>query len=254
MKMCAFCDAEATSGEHIWDNWINKVLSKTRYNAKKRLSLDSKPIQFPTKGLNEKLPVVCVACNTGWMSDLTGQIKDRFSKTILEGTPISLDCRDAVLLAAFTFMKAAVKDYCYGNDVFFTRAARERLRKSLTIPPLVKMWFAAYQGSSRYAFHSNFHIVSRDTPGPLQGMEFFSYTYILGQLTLQLLAPRWKDILHRGRPLVTLFPNAFWQPATVQFWPCAGDILLWPPEKYLGDSMIEKFTNRFQANITIPLR
>jgi hypothetical protein len=253
---CAFCDGDGVDkgGEHLWDDWLNKELPKKRYNAKKRLSIDSPAIKFVTRGLNEKVPAVCSRCNSGWMCGLTAKMKERFSATILEGAPFSLDAGDAALLAAFTFMKATVKDYCYGKDPFFTRAARERLRESLTIPPLVKMWFAAHQGAAQYAFHSNFHIVSTSAPGPIYGMEFFSYTYIVGHLALQLLAPRWKDICDRDKPLVTLAPNAYWRPATVQFWPDRGETLLWPPEKYLGDSVIEQFINRFQVPINIPIR
>lgn len=257
LTKCAFCDAEAVTkgGEHIWDDWINKQLpKKTRFHAKKRLSLVSTPIQFDSSGLNEKLPAVCAECNSGWMSAITAKVKERFSATILKGKPISLGPRDAALLAAFTLMKAIVQDYRNESDPFFTIAARQRLRTSLAIPPLVKMWFAAHQGAARFTFHSHLRIVSPNEPGPLEGMQFLSYTYIVGNLALQLLAPRWKDVLDRGRPLVTLNPNAYWQTSTTQFWPDAGKVLSWPPEKYIGDSVIEQFLNRFHVPIQIPIR
>jgi hypothetical protein len=253
----AFCDAPAVNkgGEHLWDDWLNEKLPpRTRFNARKRLSIDSSPIEFVQVGLKEKVPSVCAECNGGWMSALTAKMKERFSATILEGAPFSLAPSDAVLLAAYTFMKAIVKNYCYDIDEpFFTRAACERLRTSFTIPLQVKMWFAAYQGVSRYAFQSNFSIVSASAPSPLEGMEFFSYTYIFGNLVLQLLAPRWKDVLHRGRPLVTLTPNICWQIAATQFWPDAGKVLSWPPENYLGDSVIKHFIDRFQVPINVPI-
>jgi hypothetical protein len=257
-RKCAFCDAAAVwrGGEHLWDDWLNKELpKKIRFNAKRLLFIDSPPIEFVQIGLQEKIPSVCTGCNNGWMSDLTAKMKDRFSSTILEGAPFSLDAKDAVLLAAFTLMKGIVQNYHYWkHDPFFTRVASERLRSSLTIPPYVKMWVAAHQASSRYAFHSNFHTVTVNSPGPLGKMEFFSYTYIAGNLVTQLLAPRWKDIRHRSLPLLNLTPNIRWQPAAPQFWPYAGKIIPWPPEKYIGDSMIEKFINRFQSPINIPIR
>jgi hypothetical protein len=254
-RKCAFCDASATSkgGEHLWDDWLNEALpKKTRFHAKKRLSIDSPPIEFVQVGLQEQVPFVCAECNSGWMSDLTAKVKQRFSPAILDGTPFSVDARDAALLAAFTFMKAAIKDYCYGKDVFFSTAARKRLRGSLAIPPLVKIWFASFRGTSRFSFRSVFNIGATSEPGPLYGMEFFSYTYVVGKLTLQLLAPRWKDIFDGHRPLVTLTPNAYWNPAAVQFWPNSGESLSWPPPKYLGDDFIQQFIDRFQAPITLP--
>lgn len=249
---CAFCNNEAESGEHLWDNWLNEALpKKTRFNASKRLSINSKPIQFVSVGLNEKVPVVCPnRCNGGWMCDLTAEVRERFSETIVEGKPFSLSLRDSTLLAAFTFMKAAVMDYGYGDEVFFTRLDRKRLRVSLAIPPLARMWIAAYQGSARYSFVSNHYRVDADAPGPLHGMQFFCYTYILGNLALQFHAPRWKDIRDRSKPLVALAPNDFWRPATIKLWPYPGKVH-WPPEKYLGDSTIEQFINRFKSPVKV---
>ena len=249
---CAFCNNDAKSGEHLWDDWINEELpKKTRFNARKRLSLDSAPIEFVSVGLKEKVKVVCQKCNNGWMSALTARMKKRFLKTVLNGAPFSLGRGDAALLSAFTFMKAAVKDYCYGAPPFFMKDARKRLRISLTIPPLARMWIAAFQGSSRYSFQSSFNVVDTSA-APLSGMEFFSYTYIAGNLALQLLAPRWKDVRDWNKPLVTLTPNPYWQPATIQLWPYAGEAH-WPPPKYLGDSVISDFINRFSAPIKVPV-
>jgi hypothetical protein len=256
-RKCAFCDALAVSkgGEHVWDDWLNKELpKKTRFNAKRLRSIDSPSIEFVQVGLKEKIPSVCAGCNGGWMSALTARVKERFSASILEGTPFLLDAKDAELLAAFTLMKGIVQNYYYGKDEpFFTRAASERLRKSLIISPSVKMWVAAYYGSSPYAFHSNFHTVTVTNLGPLHGMEFFSHTYIAGNLVLQLLAPRWKDIRHRSLPLLTLTPNIRWQPAAPQFWPFQGDAISWPPKKHLSDSVVRRFIDRFQAPINVPI-
>lgn len=136
---CAFCHNEANSGEHIWDNWINEELPKTRYDAKKRIA-DLSPIQFVTVGLNEKLLAVCDKCNGGWMSALTAKVKKHFSEAIFNGAPVSIAPRDATILANFTFMKATVHDYFfYSNKPFFTGDIRKRLKMSLTIPSRARM-------------------------------------------------------------------------------------------------------------------
>lgn len=255
-KKCAFCDNPAVSkgGEHLWDNWLNEKLPrKTRFHAKKQLSINSPSIEFGQVGLKEQVPAVCQKCNERWMSALTGRVKQRFSASILDGAPFTLDTEDAVTLAAFTLLKAIVKNYVYGNDdPFFTRETSAELRKTLAIPAEIKMWVAAYQGSSRYAFHSNFYTVDCALP-PLKGMEFFCYTYIANNLVLQLLAPRWKDVGNSGKPLLTFTPSPNWQPATVQFWPPSSETLLWPPEKYLGDSTIKEFIQRFQVPVNLHL-
>jgi hypothetical protein len=247
---CAFCNRDAVTkgGEHIWDNWINEEIPKTRFNAKKRLSLDSRPIQFVSNGLNEKLPAVCSECNSGWMSAVTAQVKDRFSGAMLHGEPFSLGLKDAELLAAFTFMKAIIQDYCYSEIPFFKRVDRRTLRTSLKVPDFVGFWCSAYQGSSRLAFRSYYDITC--SRPPFAGAEFFSFTYICGKLALQLVAPGWKDISD-NRPLLILKPNSYWDPAATKFWPHPRYDLSWPPDKYLGDDVIEQFVNRFAVPINL---
>jgi hypothetical protein len=247
-RKCAFCPADAveTGGEHMWDAWINEALPETRYRARKRYTLDSRLIEYDTDSLNEKLPVVCVRCNNGWMSVLSLKVKDRFSRAMLDAEPFSLGARDAAILAAFTFMKAVVTNYIESNyEPFFTRAARERFRVSLTLPLLLKAWFAAFQGEARMSTKSNFVIYSTSEPGPLFGLEFGGFTYVVGKLGLQLLAPRWKHVHHRGRPLLSLTPNPYWDPAAVLFWPHSGSFRSWPPPVYIGDDTIQAFIHRF---------
>ncbi|MGA3032680.1 MAG: hypothetical protein ABSD70_05325 [Terracidiphilus sp.] len=256
IKTCAFCDAKAVTkgGEHLWDDWINQEINpKTRFNATKSWSKDLPPVKFSKRGLKEKIPTVCTPCNGGWMSALTARMKERFQAAILDGAPFSLDIKGAHLLTAFTLMKAIVKDCSHRDEPFFTRDAREQLRKTLAIPPLVKVWFSMYEGAARLNFRSNLYAVTPDTPGPLYGLEFFCYTYVVKNLTLQLLAPRWRDIRHRDRPLITLSPDSYWQPAATQFWPFNGSNLSWPPEKILSDRVIEQFINRFQVPISLSL-
>jgi hypothetical protein len=255
--MCAFCpeDAVEIGGEHVWDNWLNKALPDTTYRARKRYSLASPLVQYDTDSLSEQLPVVCTECNNGWMSILSLKAKDRFGRAMLDGEPFSLGARDAAILAAFTFMKAAVTNHLTTHEYepFFTRAARETFRSSLIVPPFTKMWFAAYQGEARMSTRSNFGIASTDAPGPLQGIEFGSFSYVVGKLALQLLTPRWKNIHHRGKPLVSLTPNKYWEQATTLFWPHSGGFVSWPPSKYLGDDMLQTFIERFNSPVNVPL-
>lgn len=255
-RKCAFCpkDAVDTGGEHVWDDWINKALPETRYRARKRYTLDTPLIQYDTDSMNEKLPVVCMACNNGWMSALSQKVKDRFGRAMLDGEPFSLGARDAAILSAFTFMKAVVTNHCTeGHEPFFTRAVRERFGASLTLPPLLKQWFAAYEGKFRMSAKSHFSVFGKDAPGPLYGAQFGSFTYVVGKLALQLFAPRWKNISQRGRPVISLTPNAYWAQAAILFWPHNGGFFSWPPPKHLADDTIQAFIERFGNDINIPV-
>jgi hypothetical protein len=100
---------------------------------------------------------------------------------------------------------------------------------------------------------SNFSVFGRSAPGPLHGIEFGSFTYIVGKLTLQLLAPRWKHISQRGSPVISLTPDVYWEQAATLFWPHDGGSLSWPPPKHLADDTIQMFVERFGRYI-LPIR
>ena len=255
-KMCAFCSADAVEkgGEHIWDDWINKAQPKrSLYRARKRYAIDSPTIEYDTANLGEQLPVVCEKCNSGWMSVLTNRIKQTFSGAILDGEPFTLDSRDAALLAAFCLLKAVVTNHALPDDPFFTRAARERLKTSLVVPPFVQCWFAEYQGEFRFSTKNNMSIFRVSPDGHYHGMEFCSHSYVVGKLVLQLLAPRWKRISDRGRGLLMIDPAAKWRPAAVRFWPNDGISLSWPPPKCLGNDAIQLFIKRFGNSFNAPI-
>ena len=148
MPTCAFCNTTATelSGEHIWDDWLNRALPKTKYRVRQRTSMLGPFREYETRVLKEKLPVVCDKCNSGWMSTITNQTKQTFSDSIINGAPMLLVPEPATLLAAFTFMKSVVADCgIKDKEPFFPKSTREKFKEILAIPPEVQMWIAAYQ-------------------------------------------------------------------------------------------------------------
>jgi hypothetical protein len=206
--------------------------------------------EYDARIIKEKLPVVCEQCNNTWMSDVTNRVKQAFSGMIIDGERVSLAPPDASLLAAFVFMKSVVADHATRrDDPFFTRAVREKFRASLAIPAEVQMWIAAYQGDSRYSGRCTTAILTPTSPGPIDGIEFYIFTYVVGRLVVQTHASRWTRIDQRARPLPDVTPGGNWSAAAVPFWPDNGIPVNWPPPKYLGDkdNIIERFINRFKV-------
>lgn len=253
-RMCTFCPRPAVEkgGEHIWDDWLNRATPKTKYRTYKQTALASPAIEYDSAKFAEKLPVVCEPCNSGWMSVVTNKVKQRFGAAILDGDPFTLEIKDAALLAAFTFMKAVVTNQSLSDDPFFTRAARERFRDSLVLPPFVQCWFAAYQRDGMQTISTS-HIFSPNRGERLYGLQFCSFNYIVGKLALQLLAPRWKVIPGARSALIMLRPTDNWKLAASCFWPFAGAPILWPSPKYIGNDSIKLFIDRFGGNfINLP--
>lgn len=251
-RMCAFCarDAVERGGEHIWDDWLNRRLPTKKYAIQTRLSPKDPFRLFAKNMLNLKLPVVCGECNSTWMSAITNDVSKSFADAIIDGAALSILPRGLALLSAFTFMKSVVADCVTQGDndeLFFPTAARENFRSFLVVPATVQMWISSFHGKRRYGgrFISGLLVPG---PGPLFGIEFFVFTYVVGHLVLQLLAPRWKDVRLRWQPLPILKPDAYWNPAVSRFSPSDGFPVKWPL-KHLGDDVLQTFIDRFNAPI-----
>jgi len=253
-RTCAFCPADAVEhgGEHIWDDWLNRRLPSKKFAVQTRLSPKDPFRVFARKNLNLKLPVVCAECNNTWMSDITNEISKGFADAIIHGSELSILPSGSELLSAFTFMKAVVADCVTQGDndeLFFSTAARENIRKSRSAPPTAQMWISSFYGKRRYGgrFISGLLVPG---PGPLFGLEFFIFTYVVGHLVLQLLGVRWKDVRLRWQPLPVLKPDAYWNTAVSRFCPNDGFPVKWPL-KHLGDDALKTFTDRFNAPIEL---
>jgi len=211
--------------------------------------MDSETIRYDTTKFDEKLPVVCERCNSTWMSVLTHKTKETFGRAMLEGEPFTLNVKDTELLAAFTFMKAVVTYHSLTDEPFFPRAATDLFRDSLVIPDAVQCWFAAYDGLLPMTTVARAHVFSPKTEHPLFGYQFLGFTYIVGKLALELLAPRWKDVSHRGNPLKMIRIHDPFIQATIRFWPDVGKSVSWPPSEHIGSDSIQLFVDRLGGPI-----
>jgi hypothetical protein len=174
---------------------------------------------------------------------------------IRDGDSITFQPDDLCLLAAFAFKCAVVADYSHmHSNPFFSPRARSEFGLNLSVPPEVRVWLAAFQGAHSYSGRFDSQIIQPTPDGLLRGVEFSAFTYVAGHLALQVLAPRWTNPLWRTRLLpYTLKPDAYWDTAVTRFWPADGSVISWPPPQYIGDDVVETFTNRFAVPIQVPI-
>src|SRR5262249_48356041 len=161
--------------------------------------------------LNVKVPVVCQSCNSGSMSQITERFKDTFKHAIRDGVEMCILPSGIALIAVFTFMKAVVANHAIieNDEPFFTRAARERFGKSLQVPPIgIRMWIGCFQSEALHNTRCVPTILSGN--GPLEGLQFFAFTYVVGHLVLQLCASRWKHVHRRGQGFIPMLrPDSY---------------------------------------------
>ena len=136
------------------------------------------------------------------MSDLEGRAKTLLTDVIIDGKQTSFAGDDLKFLAAYAFEKSVVANYqtlrILGEPIS-TRAHRERFRTSLAIPANVRIWISSFQGQSRYSGRSNpRYAKSTNDPPPLNDLDVFTHTYVIGHLVFQVLSSPFNSILNRG--------------------------------------------------------
>jgi len=250
--MCAFCPTQAAklSREHIWDNWLNPALPTRRFRVRQRRSQDQPFREYDATVLQEKLEVVCENCNHTWMSDLSNRVRQAYSAQIIDGAALTLGPDDAALLGAYAFMKSVVADHATPRDErFFSQEVLEQFRRTLAIPPNVRMWIASYQGERRFGGRFHNAILTPNEASILDGIEYYVFNYVVGHLVLQMHAVRWRDGRRAFAPVPK--PDPYWDPAVIQFWPYSEPVS-WPPKKRIGDNTLETLMNRFSLPISVP--
>jgi hypothetical protein len=130
------------------------------------------------------------------------------------------------------------------NDApFFSRTIRNDFRESLTIPAGTAMWAARYYGVTLMGRQLGY----RFSVPILPGFEFYTFTYAVGHLILQVLCA--SAIGREKKELPVLVPSEVWNPAVIQFWQGIGIPIDWPPPLDLDQKHLNLFCNRWQNPI-----
>ena len=234
-KKCIFCLREAKmSGEHIWSDWMGKLLpAKSRYYMRHLDPVTKTESRWQSSGLDMTTKVVCEPCNNGWMSQLENRVKAVLKDMFLYGKKVTLQRPEIELIAAFAFKTAVVADHTNpGRNPFFTSATRRKFATSLVVPAGVQMWLAMLDnplGRSGY-FEGGY---LKGVQSPIEGFESYIFTYVAGFVALQVVGSRWLNPLRIGKSYPVLHEDPAWSNFTALFWPYGVTPVLWPPIKHL---------------------
>lgn len=101
-RRCLFCNEDANSKEHVWPQWILKLLPARR-PVRQRLGT-GKEVKYSG---NFKPKGVCSTCNYGWMSELETEAKPILGP-IVQDLSIQLDLEDQTKIARWAFKTTIV--------------------------------------------------------------------------------------------------------------------------------------------------
>jgi hypothetical protein len=232
-RTCVFCGHGKATREHVWPDWISKMLVKRFGDKNPSWTVEARGKKRRVKAPDVVVKHVCEACNSGWMSELEDQAKPVLVPMMMRDKATYLTPADQRLLSTWA-MKTMLM-----ADLFRDRAERG-LPPSLYLrffedkcPPKhhAIIWTAAYGGEK-------FALSSKTTRGTVQATHSYNRHGILepGDITMEasLFTVRLLSVVFQ------VFVNVGYQgPVTdahegtlfARIWPGSGRALSWPPNQ-----------------------
>jgi hypothetical protein len=250
---CIFCDSTGVTKQHVFPDWLKKIIPRTEQRHTQSLSRWTIParkvaVLFPDFKVRQGHPGtrtvrnVCRRCNNQWISHLENSVKPVLSRMICGETCI-LTADVQTQLAAWAALMSVVAEFTDLPTLSIPKTNREELRSSLRAPAQSwGVWVARCQGTEwtfRYRHHG-FALVELPPGtvaphGPLVPPPFGrapacntqSSTFGLGEL---LIHTRSSTVLDLADP----FPDDS-RSTVMQIWPYPRDSI-WPPALALSDA------------------
>jgi hypothetical protein len=146
-RRCIFCGAKADSYEHVFPDWINRVIVNDELDAEFFAVADGKienaRAYLANKAASLRAKIVCDACNKGWMSDLESVICPLLTPLIL-GKETTLDHPQQLLTAQWAVKTAMVGETIVYREAKFSQEDRDLVRKQGHPPLRAHVSIAAY--------------------------------------------------------------------------------------------------------------
>ena len=242
LTKCAFGPTQSPmSGEDLWPRWLSRMLRRERGTTVFHSTISS-PLtgaheSETAQRLNLKADVVCLKCNTTWMSRAENAVK-RILTSLINNPRVThtLTLKDRQAIATWLSIKAVVLDHLalkkYGRtEPFFSHQQRTAMRIFEKPPVRTHIYIGSLWppepgttgGDVKTMYYSNFPAQSD------QHLRAFVVTISAHELVIQLIASK----MAKAVPLVPVPFNAVprdgnWSNYAPQIWPDVGDVS-WPP-------------------------
>jgi hypothetical protein len=242
-RECVFCPNPATTGEHLWSEWVSKLLGpKNRYNI--RREMEDEVLHWKCVGLNETMPVLCEPCNNVWGSNLEAQMKDVVAEMVRHATPKMLSETDIKIIARFALMKSFVAEYMReSGKSFYDRATRFSFRRDFTFPSGIQIWLGNTT-LEHGVFKASYAQLPLNNP---QRFEIYIFTISCGHLVIQVTSSRWmKKAYRRHANPPKLTHAAIWSTVSTRIWPGSSATIPWPPPVQMQSGVLASFAERWR--------
>jgi hypothetical protein len=219
---CIFCDNESGSEEHIWPAWLHR----RKDFGPLRVQEGTRPeeiVDDPQRTIN----TVCHKCNNTWMSQLEQKNIPALS-AMVDNKPFKIDRGRQRLLREWSVKTAMINDSVKvrdGNEKFYTREERVKMRMSCAIPNRTQIWIGQLDGS-HLGIHGTDFTITRS--GKTRLGEGSVTTIYMGYFVTQILTAHLRpEFAHLDIPISP--KPGDWNRKLIETWPTVKKEVPWPP-------------------------
>jgi len=240
-RKCGFCGGPGVNKEHVWPNWIRKIILAERGAPGKRFKVQHEHrgeiTEFESAGLETLIGMPCGNCNSGWMSELESAVKPFMSGMVHPGHQTLLDAERRRLLARWATKTAMVFEFFKEKKLhYFTPAARLEFMDSSLPAPDVSVWLGRY-----WALKPMHALQDRKQDEKSGSVALYTFTMTAQFFAVQVAARRGSS----ERVPVAALPDG----ALIKIWPGRfgpDELVAWPPPLTMGEDGLRAVDTRFR--------
>lgn len=260
---CVFCNGGGLSKEHIWSDWLKKLIPSREDHGEYRAGLYHERgsqtfrwTEFPQartrRGcvLQRRIRNVCERhCNNGWMSGVVERAKPHAERMIL-GQQFELERQGMSDLAAWIAITTIMQEFANPKAQRIPPNDRQVLMLAGTPPSTWSIWVARYGGHMWHPM-GHYHIPigyskgslhgepSPDDP-PRHGLQLTTFAF--RELLVHVFTSTEAEMVDRYRRHIGESAKLS------QLWPITADSLQWPPCSAFRDEEVDRLVFQWVRN------
>ncbi|HEY5708972.1 MAG TPA: hypothetical protein VIS51_06220 [Solirubrobacterales bacterium] len=152
---CIFCGRTGKmSKEHLWPEWVRRTLKDDEMRRRIPHSIghhdERPPKEWSAPAFTATIKGVCVPCNTGWMAQIEGIVKE-FAEPLVKGEPRFLSKEAQMFISAWSYMKILVLERVDRGRRILPKDRYQRVFNAaqvggMTVPSTATVFIAAHVG------------------------------------------------------------------------------------------------------------
>lgn len=237
---CAFCSNPSNTKEHHWPQWLDEVLpARTPHDKSINFKGGVKKLGDVNYSINPRLLIkqgaphrvgrrsVCVACNTGWMSQIQNKAKPILIELIL-GTKKVLTFEEQMLICPWMIMTDMTAEYTDPATMTTSKEQRSDFKNS-KLPPTGWLVFAGRYKGDQWKTRFNHKALQTKRDGPY---DIHTTLFVVGEFFFTVFAV-YENSFEPMDEFLSEFVKAF---PLIRIWPKTKADIVWSELAFLSDS------------------